>query len=145
VDDRSTLLEIGLERAAEVVGDITGPVIARFYQACPDAREAFERHAYGRREKLEALMVDNALYWVMNWFERRDEIAIQVGSSVPHHEVTLKVAAEMYRALVEAVVGVIAETIPADRTAELALWSRVRAELGEMISASSEAPGACAA
>jgi hypothetical protein len=130
------LLDTSLERAAEVLGDITAPAMTRFYETYPDAREAFEHHALGNREKLEAEMVENALYWAMNWLDRPTEIVIQMGSSVPHHQETLKVAPPWYGGLLNAVIDVIAETIPPDQPEELALWNRIRRELGETVDAS---------
>jgi hypothetical protein len=136
VQDPSPLLDASLERAAEVVGDITGPAMARFYEAYPEAMAAFEHHSLGRREALEAEMVDRALYWAMNWLGRPGEISIQLGSSVPHHQETLKIALPWYRGLLEAVIDVIMSAIPEDRPAELALWRQIRGELGEMVEAS---------
>lgn len=133
MQDKLLLLDGSLERAAEVLGDITPRVMARFYETYPQARDAFEYHSAGKREKLEALMVDNSLYWAMNWLDRPTEICIQLGSSVPHHEDTLKVTVPWYRGLLESVIDVIAETIPADCPAELELWKQIRLELGTMI------------
>jgi hypothetical protein len=133
VPDHSPLLDASLERAAEVVGDITAPVMARFYAAYPEALASFEHHSLGRRETLEAEMVDRALYWAMNWLERPGEISIQLGSSVPHHQETLKIALPWYRGLLEAVIDVIVDTVPADNQAELALWRQIRGELGQMV------------
>jgi hypothetical protein len=127
------MLDVSLERAAEVVGDITAPTMARFYAAYPEARAAFEHHALGKRQALEAEMVDRALYWAMNWLERPGEISIQLGSSVPHHQETLKIALPWYRGLLEAVIDVIISAIPEDRPAELALWRQIRGELGQMV------------
>jgi hypothetical protein len=134
--DQSELLDASLERAAEVLGDITAPAMTRFYETYPEARAAFEHHAFGNRAKLEAEMVENALYWAMNWLDRPTEIIIQMGSSVPHHQETLKVVPPWYGGLLNSVIDVIAETIPADAPAELALWKRIRKELGETVEAS---------
>ena len=146
MQDHSSLLDASLERAAETLGDLTAPAMARFYAAWPQARDSFEHHGLGRRERLEAEMVQNALYWAMNWLDRQTEITIHLGSSVPHHEETLKVSVPWYRGLLDAVIDVIVETIPADRTDELELWMRIRRELGEMVAASTAAfpPPVCA-
>jgi hypothetical protein len=127
------LLDTSLERAADVIGDITAPVLARFYEAHPEARAAFEHHRPGSFEKLEAEMVQNALYWAMTWLDRATEIRIHLGGSVPHHEETLAVPATWYRGLVEAVTDVIAETIPADRPDETEVWREIRSGLGRAI------------
>lgn len=135
--DDSRLLDVSLERAAEAVGDLTETVLARFYTQHPEARQAFEHHSPGEPEKLEAEMVANALYCAMNWLDRPGEVRIQVNTSVPHHEDTLHVALPWYRGLQETVIDVIFETIPANEAAELTLWRRIRAELGEIIQTSS--------
>jgi hypothetical protein len=136
MQDESLLLEASLERAAETLGDITAPVMARFYEAWPEALPAFEHHGLGARQRLETAMVDTALYCATNWLDRPMEITIQLNSSVPHHQDTLKIELPWYRGLLEAVVDVIAETIPADQPAELAIWKRIRGELGALIEAS---------
>jgi hypothetical protein len=137
--DRSSLLDTGLERAAEVLGDITAPVMTRFYATCPEARTAFEHHGPGNPEKLEAEMVQNALYWTMSWLDRESEIRVHLGGSVPHHEDTLYVRPTWYRGLVEAVADVIAETIPADRPDELEIWREIRSGLGRAVDQSKSA------
>ena len=129
----ATLLDVGLERAAEAVGDITAPAMARFYAVHPEARAVFEHHGVGRRERLEAEMVQNALYWAMTWLDCAMAIRVDLGSSVPHHEETLKVPSSWYRDLVEAVIATIAEAIPADRLEELELWDQIRRGLGAAI------------
>jgi hypothetical protein len=143
--DQASLLDASLERAAEALGDITAPVMARFYDAHPEARTAFEHHRPGCFEKLEAEMVQNALYWAMAWLDRAMEIRVHLGGSVPHHEETLAVPATWYRGLVEAVTDVIAETIPADRPDEMVVWREIRTGLGQAInqstSSSTKMPG----
>jgi hypothetical protein len=136
VQPKLLLLESSLERAAEVLGDITEPAMSRFYEGYPEAKASFEHHGLGKTEKLEATMVENALFWAMNWLERPTEIIIQVGGSVPHHQDTLKVTLAWYRGLVESVIDVIADTIPADRGEELAVWRQIRGELGGAIESS---------
>ena len=84
MQDRSSLIDASLERAAEALGDITEPVISRFYQAYPQAQEAFDHHAPRNRRRLEADMVDRALYWAMTWPSSQEEICIYLASSVPH-------------------------------------------------------------
>ncbi len=136
MENYAPLLDASLERAAEMLGDITAPTMTRFYVAYPEAREAFEHHGLGKRQALEAEMVDRALYWAMNWLERPNEISIQLVSSVPHHQETLQIALPWYRGLLEAVIDVIIGTIPEDKPAELALWRKIRGELGQLIEAS---------
>jgi len=43
-DQKSMLLENSLERAAERLGDITEPVMNRYYASHPEARASFNEH-----------------------------------------------------------------------------------------------------
>jgi hypothetical protein len=140
VDSRSALLEESLERAATVLGDITAPAMSKFYLAHPDALASFEHHGLGNRPHLEAGMVKNALYWAMTWIDHPEQVIDEIGSSVPHHENTLRVKLPWYRGLVEAVIDVIADTIPPDRADETALWRDIRTQLGALIGASRDQP-----
>lgn len=123
------LLERGLERAADVVGDITGPVMQRFYSSHPEALEAFERHGLGDRDPLEARMVENCLYFMMNWYERPREVLGLIEDSVPHHTHTLEVGGDWYGGMLEAALAVVTETIPADQPEELQVWAEMRDRL----------------
>jgi hypothetical protein len=136
VPDKLRLMDASLERAAEAVGDITGPVMARFYEAFPPARASFEHHGWGQREKLEAVMVENALYVAMTWLDRPSEVRILLGGSVPRHQDTLAVAPDWYRGLVDAAIDVIVESIPPHELAELEVWKTIRRGLGDEIEAS---------
>ena len=132
MNDAQDLINVGLERAAEALGDITAPAMARFYATHPEAREAFEHHGQDQRERLEADMVGNALYCAMTWRERPMEIRIQMDSSVPHHEDILHIALPWFRGLQDAVI----DTIPAGEAEEQALWAGIRRDLGEAVAAS---------
>jgi hypothetical protein len=133
---RQQLLENALERVAEQQGDITAAAMARFYAACPDAQASFEKHWPGRAERLEAEMVANALYFVMTWYERRSEIAITLGTSVPHHHFTLEVPVEWYGALLGAVIDELATGTPTDAAEERAMWRDLHAELTQAVASS---------
>jgi len=125
-DARRELIEQGLERAAEALGDITAPVMAAFYARFPDARASFAHHASHNPERLEAEMVDNALYCAMTWFERRSEIEIIFDQSVPHHQHTLKIRPEWYGGLIAAMLDVLEPTVPMDAVDERAAWAALR-------------------
>ncbi|MBV9994240.1 MAG: hypothetical protein JO127_03405 [Caulobacteraceae bacterium] len=133
MQDDSSLLDASLGRAAEALGDITQPVMERFYRAFPEAERAFEQRGLPRRASLEAEMVERALYFVMNWRDRPNQLRIELRDSVPHHEETLAVTLPWFRGLVDSLIEVIAETVPREETAELALLSQIRAELEETI------------
>lgn len=126
-------LEASLERAADKLGDITDPVMQRYYAVHPDARASFKEHGLGNTVKLEAEMVESVLYCLMNWLERPQEIRIMFGSTVPHHEETLHVSSDWFSGLVDAAVHVITETIPAARQDEHDLWKEIHQGVNSLI------------
>lgn len=126
---RHALLETALERAADQLGDPTVPVMAAFYARFPEARASFEHHWPGKADRLEAEMVGNAVYFIMTWFDRRSEVEITFGSSVPHHHHTLAVPAAWYEGLIVAAVDVLAATCPDDAADEAEMWQVLRAGL----------------
>ena len=126
-DEKRALVETSLERASEIVGDITGPVMERFYARCPEAREAFVRLGAGDHLHIEARMVENCLYYMMEWYGRPKEVSTLIEDTVPHHVRTLEVSAGWYRDMLEAALGVVMETIPDDAPAERQAWEELRA------------------
>src|SRR3546814_744070 len=66
------------------------------------------------------------LYCLMHCIDRRGEIDILLETSVPHHHFTLDVSLGWYRGMVDATIDVIAETVPAEASDELALWTEIR-------------------
>ncbi len=130
---KAALLEVVLTRAAEEVGDLTAPTMTLFYQRHPDALASFEHHGYGQREQLEASMVENGLYCMMTWLERPAEVSFMLYSSVPHHRDALQVHAEWYRSLLDSLIDVVAETVPAGASKEAALMEEIRTGLAGVI------------
>ncbi len=116
------LVDTILYRAAEALGDITRPVMTRYYQRFPSVWEMFEHHGGMTAHTLEGEMVDQALYCLMNWYSSRGEVEIVLLGSVPHHAETLKVPPNAYQGLLQATAEVIGDTIPVDNTEELAVW-----------------------
>jgi len=133
VEEKKRLLEQGLERVVELVGDITQPTMERYYRRYPAARGAFERLWAGNRAQLEGEMVERALYCLMYWFESPGEIEIMLGGSVLHHNDTLQVPPEWYSGLIDAAIDVIEETIPPGHGGERAVWAELRRELGGLV------------
>lgn len=131
--EKLALVECSLERAADALGDITAPLMARFYAAHPAAQASFDHHGLGKRDLLEAEMVGNVLYCLMTWFERPEEIRIILFDSVPHHLETLKVEPDWYQGMLDAGIDLIAETLPASAADERAVWAEMRSGLAEAI------------
>lgn len=129
VEDKQRLIHSGLERAAEVLGDITAPVYALYYAHCPQARARFaELHANGQ-ERLEGSMVEQVLYCVMYWFESPGEVEIVLLNTIPHHIETLGVTVEMFSRLITAVCDTVVAIIPADAENERAAWHELHVDL----------------
>ncbi len=133
LDEKIMLLETSLERTAEQLGDITAPVMKRYYEIHPGARASFREHGLGNTVKLEAEMVESVVYCLMNWLDRPQEIRIMFGSTVPHHEETLHVKTDWFRGLVDAAVHVIAQTIPIARQDERNLLEEIHQGINNLI------------
>lgn len=123
---RHTLLEQGLLRAAERLGDVTQPVMQAFYLHHPEARAAFDRLALGRRANLEGEMVAQVLYCLTTWHEQPGEVEMVLMGSVPHHAQTLEVRPEWYEALIAAGCAVLGGDAEGP---ERAMWDELEAEL----------------
>jgi len=132
------LMERSLERVVEQLGDPCEPVLERFYERYPAAREAFERLGLGAPTKLEQQMFEQALYCLMTWIERPEEVRIVLNSSVPHHRQTLEVVLEWYDGLIGATCAVLRSAVPAEAAEELALWDRVEREVRDCVRQSAE-------
>lgn len=123
--ERQQIVEAGLERAAEVLGDVTAPVMAEFYRRYSDARASFLHHSPHNPASLAAEMVGNALYYVMTWFESLSEARIAFDSSVPHHRVALGVPPDWYRGFLEAFIDVV-EPVAVASAEDQAVWTDLR-------------------
>ncbi|MBQ0770729.1 hypothetical protein [Parasphingorhabdus sp.] len=130
---KNELLESSLERAAELLGDVTGPVMAKYYASHPQAKIAFTEHGLGNSVKLEAEMVESIIYCLMNWYDRPEEIRIMFGSTVPHHEHALHVSHEWFAGLIDAAIEVICATVPESREDELQVWNEIRSGLKTLV------------
>jgi len=126
-------LEAGLIRAAESLGDVTAPVMAEFYARFPDARASFVHHAPTNQASLEAEMVGNVLYYLMNWFESPIEARIAFDSSVPHHRVALGVPPDWYRGLIESFIAVVEPAAAPQGEDEQRVWREVSEALVELV------------
>ena len=127
-------LDASLQRAADLLGDITPHVFARHYKSHPESMVEFVQDFPAGRQALEGQMVEQVLYCLMTWFECPGEIEMVLLSTLPHHIDTLKVAPEHFTALIDAVCDTITDTIPADQIEELAVWRELRGELLNAVS-----------
>lgn len=126
MDQRQAMIEARLERAAAVIGDPTGPVMAEFYRRYPDAQASFAHHAPRDPARLEAEMVGNSLYYIMTWYVSPIEARIYFDTSVPHHRVALDVPPDWFRGMIEVLIDVIEAAAPAQNSAEIEAWTDVR-------------------
>lgn len=133
LNTKMTLLETSLERAADALGDITDPVMERYYAVHPGAQASFRQHGLGNTVKLEAEMVESVVYCLMNWLDRPQEIRIMFGSTVPHHEETLHVDSDWFSGLVDAATHVITETIPEMKQDERKLLEEIHQGVNALI------------
>lgn len=127
-----------LERTAEVVGDITESVMADFYQKHPDAPAQFKHHFPVDTFRLEANMVEQALYCLIDWFKSPQAVEILLLGSVPHHIETLDVSAEIYHGLLQSTADIVGKTIPSENLIEIEVWNDASKKLKEIIVASSQ-------
>jgi len=134
---RLASVEQTLTRAAERIGDITGPALDLYYRRCPEARAAFDAHSLSsNRGWLEGQMIENSLHCLLRWFEYPGEIEVLLGGSVLHHNDTLDVPPALYRDLIDATAEVIADTIPAENDQEREVWDGLRRDLRQLVDSS---------
>ena len=129
LDEKRALLDASLLRAAEQMGDITGPVFELYYSRFPHARQRFDELSDGNRGQLEGQMVEQVLYCLMTLLDCPGEIEFTLRDSVPHHSNELKVAPHWYTGLIDAVFDVLGSSIPPDDAGGLAVWNELRTQM----------------
>ncbi len=127
------LAELSLNRLAEAQGDITEQVLDRYYRRHPGARGSFEHHGVGDTAELEGRMVTATLFLMLQWAEDANRTRIEQGTTIVHHHDALEIGPQWYLGLIDAVLEVIVESIPGTKSAEIALWLRVRQEIADFI------------
>lgn len=134
--DKLQELESILERAAAELGDITPLVLSDFYSLHPGSRELFGHHGGQNMSRMEADMVESALYCLMTWFDRPAEIEIMFTHTIPHHEM-LDIPVEQFAGLLESTLRVLGETLPADDSRGARIWNELETSLLELAKSSS--------
>jgi len=129
------LVERSLERLAEARGDITAEAIARYYRRWPDARASFERHGLGDCAALEASMVAETAFLLLQWSSDEAAAKISQGATIVHHHDILEIPLGWYIGLIDAVVELalecaqegMPEAFEAERAALIALRDEIAA------------------
>lgn len=133
MSERAALAEASFERMAEAKGDITRAVIERYYRMLPDARASFEHHGLGNTAELEGRMVTETAFLLIKWAENPQVAKVEQGTTIVHHQDTLVVGPHWYMGLIDAVLGELFDTIPADAGNERQLWLQIRREIAEFV------------
>lgn len=131
--DRLILAETSLGRMADVRGDVTADVIARYYNAMPATQASFEQHGMGNRSELEGRMVGEIAFLLLKWAENPAVSKIEQGTTIIHHQDTLEVSPHWYLGMIDAFLLELFETIPTDKTEEYDLWRTIRSEIADFI------------
>ena len=128
-DKKAALIDEIFSLAAEELGDITTPVITRAYQLCPEGHKAFQTHALTNNLfDLEANMVEQTLYCILDWTRNREASKVAVFSTLPHHIETLEVSLEMFLSPFEALFDVIERVILPSDTLQQTAWQTLRTD-----------------
>jgi hypothetical protein len=122
-----------LTRLAEEHGDVTEAVLERFYRTHPEARASFEHHGLGRTRDLEGRMITESLYLLLQWVEDQPTARIDQGTAIIHHNDTLLIPPHWYLGLVDAALGEMLATLPAEAEDERTLWLGMRADFAAYV------------
>lgn len=129
IEERRNLFNSSLERAANLLGDITPRVLELYFSRCPDALDAFEHHRPGSAARLQSEMVSQTLYCLMEWLENPLVVEILLMGTIPHHLTTLHVSPQHFLELIRATSHTIMATIPATANDERAVWEELQHDL----------------
>lgn len=130
---QQALLDRSLNRAADVLGDITPHVFARYYDTFPDARRCFLEHGGTTPHDLEGEMVAQVIYLLMEWVREGSWATYIWATTVPHHVYTLHVPVTYFVGLSDAVIDTIVATIPPDCESEQRYWDEVRTATHDLV------------
>ena len=132
-EDRPALAQRSLQRLADERGDVTEEVLAAYYARHPDARASFEHHGLGETKALEARMVAESLFLLLQWIEAPSTAKIDHGTAIPHHNDTMRIPPHWYLGLVDAALEVLLGSIPEEHEEERAMWLAVREEFATFV------------
>ena len=125
------LIDRCLEFAAEKIGDLHPPVLQKYYDRLPDVKAEWARH--GNSKDLEHSMVEQALYCMMTWFERRNEVEIVLRDTVPHHLDTLHIPMPYLAELFHVLIDVVKEALPVTAEAEASTLNKLNEEIQQLL------------
>ena len=131
--ERVALAHASLARLADQRGDVTVPVLERYYAVMPDARRSFIDHGLGDVAGLEARMVAESFYLLLRWVEEPSATRIDQATTIVHHNDTLAIGPRWYMGLVDAALEVLLETVPPEAVDEQAMWQELRREIALFI------------
>ncbi|MEZ5682000.1 MAG: hypothetical protein R3E14_11995 [Erythrobacter sp.] len=132
-DARLALAERSLQRLADERGDVTDEVLAAYYARHPDARASFQHHGLGETKALEARMVSESLFLLLQWIESPSTARIDHGTAITHHNDTMQIPPHWYLGLVDAALEILLGSIPANCAEERAMWLDLRGEFAGFV------------
>ena len=134
--EKQAILEEILYRAADETGDLTPVVMKRFYEGFPESRSLFEHHGGKNCRRMEADMVESALYSLMTWYESPAEIEIMFGHTIPHHEL-LNIPVDIFDGLLTITLAVIEESLDPTNRDHREVWRELEISLHGLVKSSS--------
>lgn len=118
-----------LEKAAEVLGDITPLVYESLFSRLPDVEHHFRVKGEVFKHDLQSQMVQDAIYAFMEYLETPEEVDIVFKYTIPQH-LDLGIPVEYFNALLSAVAEVVCSAVAAEeREPTRSSWNQLTEEL----------------
>ncbi len=127
-ENKLELIEAGLTRVADTLGDISPQVMRAFYSRYPDAREMFERLSLGHPEEMEGEMVSQTLYCLMAVLEHPQSTGIMLREEVVQHKY-YEIPIEYFNGFIDSTVDVIVDALGDDDDESVPALNEVRETL----------------
>jgi hypothetical protein len=131
--DQDGIEEI-LEIAAERLGDPTEAIFERVRRNLGVPSLRFFETWPADVPKLKGMMVEEAIFCIMNWRTTRAEIEIILVNTIPHHCETLQLEPAVFISLLEASFDVLGEAAHDASGAAKAAWGNLRTDLCGFVS-----------